>query len=276
MIDLQPVPVPELSPEWMDSRESALVEAFSHGQRRPIRWVALAGASGVAASVATLALIGGSPQSAFAGWSATPTPPASGQLTSAVSGCQGAIAQVPPNVNKAVNPSSLIPEVTDVRGPFTVTVFGQQGQDELVCLASLDNASLRWMGPPSAPVGPGVIAVDRVSYGARDGQSYSLAVGRTGAGVTGVTLSLGDGSQVTATTGNGVFVAWWPGSHSITSAAVVTATGVTTQPLDLTGPGASSTPGTKSAPPPSGSQSSSGSSNNSTVCLIHSCGGTGG
>lgn len=276
MIDLQPVPVPELSLEWIDSRESALVETLSQRRRRPMKWVALAGASGVAASVATLGLVGGSPQSAFAGWSATPTPPAAGQLTSAISDCQAGLAQIPSNVNDGENPSSLMPELTDVRGPYTVTVFGQEGQDELVCIAAPSGASLRWIGASSAPVSPGAIAVDRISYGARDGESYMLVVGRTGAGVTGVTLSLGDGSQVTATNGNGVFVAWWPGSQNISSAAVATATSVTTQTLNLTGSGISSVPGTKSAPPPSGSKSSSGSSNNSTVCLVHSCGGTGG
>ena len=54
-------------------------------------------------------------------------------------------------------------------------------------------------------------------------------VGRTGAGVRGVTVSPGDGNSVTTTSGNVLFVAWWPGSQTISSAAVATANGVSTQ-----------------------------------------------
>ena len=72
MIDLQPAPVPELSEEWIVSHQTALVDALSQRRRRPLKWVALAGATGVAATVSTLVLVGGGEQYAFAGWSAFP------------------------------------------------------------------------------------------------------------------------------------------------------------------------------------------------------------
>lgn len=97
MIDLQPAPVPELSEEWVASRSSALFAAVSRRRRTPSRWVAVAGSTGVAATVTTLVLVSGSPQSAFAGWSASPTAPTSGQLTSADTNCQADLAQLPPH-----------------------------------------------------------------------------------------------------------------------------------------------------------------------------------
>jgi hypothetical protein len=50
----------------------------------------------------------------------------------------------------------------------------------------------------------------------RDGQAYSFADGRTGSGVSAVTLILDDGTRVTATVQNGWFVAWWPGGGELT------------------------------------------------------------
>jgi hypothetical protein len=62
-----------------------------------------------------------------------------------------------------------------------------------------------------------------------DGQAYSFAEGRTGAGVTGATLVLGDGTRVEATTANGWFVAWWPGSAEVSSTVVSTSHGSVTE-----------------------------------------------
>jgi hypothetical protein len=255
MIDLQPVPVPELSEEWIVSHQTALIAVLSQSPRRPLKWVAFAGATGVAATVSSLVLLGGSEQSAFAGWSPSPTPPVSGQLTAADGACQAHIAQLPPS-NKGAGTASLVPDLSDVRGPYTVTVFDNGTGNSLLCITTPDgNSALRWITQPGVPVGAGAIAVEQVSILARDGQPYTLVEGRTGDGVTGVTLALGNGSTVTATNGNGVFVAWWPGSESITSAIVSTATGVSTQTLNLPGPGIPSSP--KSPPPsPAGTQSS--------------------
>jgi hypothetical protein len=78
----------------------------------------------------------------------------------------------------------------------------------------------------------GQIAVDRLqSESANDGQGYTIAEGSVGSGVTAATLVLSDGSDVVTTTGNGLFLAWWPGSAVITSATVTSATGTTTQPI---------------------------------------------
>jgi hypothetical protein len=268
MIDLRPAPVPELSEEWMASRRTALVGALSRRQHRPMRWVGLAGATGVAATVSTFVIAGASAPSAFAGWSAAPTAPATGQLTAADADCQARLAQAvqfPPS-NKSSDAASLVPELNDVRGPYTVTVYTDGGRNGALCVSAPGAILLRWFALSGAPVGPGTIAVDRVSFLDRDGQTYTLVVGQTGTGVTAVTLALGNGSDVTATSGDGLFVAWWPGSESVTSAAVTTGGGVSTQQLDLPAPPV----GTKTPPPGAGTQPS-GSSGNSTVCLIRAC-----
>ena len=137
-----------------------------------------------------------------------------------------------------------MPELSDVRGPYTVTVFGNgTASGALLCITTPDgNSALRWLMQSGTPVSAGAIAVDQISILARESQPYTLVEGRTGDGVTGVSLVLGNGSKVTATSGNGVFLAWWPGSQSITSAIVSTATGVSTQTVNVPGPGIPSSP----------------------------------
>lgn len=267
MIDLQPAPVPELSEEWIASHRTVLVDALTQRRRRPLKWAALVGATGVAASVSTLVLVGGGEQYAFAGWSASPTAPAAGQVTTADTGCQARLAQLPPSTNKGSDPASLVPVLSDVRGPYTVTVFGNGAESAAVlCITTSDgNMAVRWIMSPGAPAGPDAISVDQVSVLARGGQPYTLMEGRTGTAVTGVTLTLGNGSEVTATTGNGAFIAWWPGSQSVTSAAVATATGTSTQTLNLPGAGIPDAP---KSPPPSSPVQSSCRPNANVACSL--------
>ena len=257
MIDLQPAPVPELTEEWIVSHRTVLVDALSHGHRRPLRWTVLAGATGVAVTTSTLVLVGGSGQYAFAGWSASPTTPAGGQLSAADAVCQARLANLPqPLSTKGADAAPVgplapfVPELSDVRGPYTVTVFANGARSAALCISTPDSTSLRWVMGSGAPVATGAVAVDQVSVLAREGQPYTLVEGRTGDGVTGVILALGNGTRVTATTGHGLFVAWWPGSQDIASASVSTATGVSTQTLSLPGPRIPPPPASKWSPPP--------------------------
>jgi hypothetical protein len=47
-----------------------------------------------------------------------------------------------------------------------------------------------------------------------------------------VRLTLSDGSHILTTTGNGLFLAWWPGRALVTSATLTIATGTATQPIN--------------------------------------------
>ena len=194
------------------------------------KWSALACSTGVAAAVLTVVFVGGSEQSSFAGWSAQPTKPAVGQLTSADTGCEGAFAQVPASVSRGASLGSLAPEVSDVRGPYTVTVFGDGSDSGAMCFSAPGgNIAVQWITWSSTPVGAGAIALDRIRVLSDGGQPYTLVEGRTGDGVTGVDLSLASGRQVTATVGHGFFLAWWPGTLSSTAAVISTASGSSSQ-----------------------------------------------
>ncbi|MBV8218307.1 MAG: hypothetical protein JO325_07575 [Solirubrobacterales bacterium] len=65
------------------------------------------------------------------------------------------------------------------------------------------------------------------------GNAFSFAEGRTGAGVSAVTLTLDDGATVQATVGGGWFVAWWPGGREIKSAELATPAGAVTQTFNF-------------------------------------------
>jgi hypothetical protein len=94
------------------------------------------------------------------------------------------------------------------------------------------NSQMRSIGGQPVLPEAGQIAVDRLqAESANDGQAYTIAEGSVGSGVTAATLVLSDGSDVVTTTGNGLFLAWWPGSAVVTSANLTTATGTTTQPI---------------------------------------------
>ena len=65
------------------------------------------------------------------------------------------------------------------------------------------------------------------------GQPYGFVIARAGDGVTAATLTLEDGTNVTATVQNGWAVAWWPGTHQLTSAQLATSSGTQTQAFPL-------------------------------------------
>jgi hypothetical protein len=70
-----------------------------------------------------------------------------------------------------------------------------------------------------------------------------MVEGRVASGVTGVTLVRDDGQDVVATVADGWLLAWWPGDASAISSQVTTASGTSTEPLQLS---------TKTPPAPPG------------------------
>jgi hypothetical protein len=226
---------------------------------------ALVGVAATTIAVVSVFVLGGAP-AAFAGWTASPTPAASGQTATATSNCQAQLAALPNT--SPVNGWSAV--ATDVRGPYSLTIYQGDGVDatcltgpSLTIVSSNDGIGVA----RSAGVGMGS------GNGARVGGSFSNMVGVIGSGsieqhpsvahmtsasqgaltvvygqvaadVTAVTLVRSDGVDVQASTGNGWFVAWWPGSQDATSAEITTPSGVSTQTLNTPPP-----------PPPSGSGS---------------------
>jgi hypothetical protein len=239
---LETPPVPNLSEFRLSTRQEYLVQEIA-GRRRNRRRGGLAlGGSALVASGVTTALVvlaGPGTANAFAAWTAAPTTPAPGQVSSAESTCEAAAAAPPPDKTAGLATGGTQVSLVDTRGPFTLVLFGANTTTTLLCVSGPSinssaqaNSQMRLIGGAQAvSPGAGQIAVNRLlDESASDGQAYTIAEGSVGPGVTAATLVLSDGSDIVTTTGNGVFLAWWPGSAVVTSATVTTASGTTTQP----------------------------------------------
>ncbi|HTP18436.1 MAG TPA: hypothetical protein VMJ65_02460 [Solirubrobacteraceae bacterium] len=210
--------------------------------RPPVAIGALATA-GAAGAVAVVISLSAGASNAFAGWSPTPTPPGPKQLAAANADCQ------------TQSPIAGLPlKLSDTRGPFTFSVYADANASA-TCIkgpaftAVSGNES---SAPISVPAGHILLSSSHTAN--RAGDAYSFADGRAGDGVSAVTLTLDDGSQVQATVANGWFVAWWPDTQAVKSAAITTPTGMTTQ----TFPAASQAPCGPQPCPSGGFSQSSG------------------
>ena len=211
------------------------------GRLRGRSRAALLGTTGGVAGAAVAAVLvftaGSAPSVAFAGWTASPTPPASGQLQAAESTCSNADSSL----------ASLTPAVADTRGPYTMLVYA--ASDTITgCITGQPSAGaapifmgrIETGGVDASPAAAGTISW-RQSTGIVGGSATpgglpaaSFVDGQTGTGVTAVTVELEDGSSVQATIANGWFAAWWPGRQRVKTAEVATASGTTTQPPSST------------------------------------------
>jgi hypothetical protein len=201
-----------------------LLAAAYHPRTRRLRPpVAIGGglATAAGAIAAGLSLAGGA-SSAFAGWTPQPTAPPAAQLAAAKADC-AAQAPFP----------GLPLKLTDARGPFTFEVYADDRADNTCITGPSFTNSSGWSAssPISVPVGKLYLSSEHTTNHA--GQSYGFVVARAGDGVSAATLTLEDGSEVTATVQNGWAVAWWPGSHEVTGAQLTTASGTQTQTFPL-------------------------------------------
>jgi hypothetical protein len=240
MNDLKAPPVPALSDLRLSTRHDHLVREIAGGRRNRRRaGLAIGGVALVASGVTSvlLILVGPGTTDAFAAWTASPTTPAPSQVSSAEEACEAGAATPRPGL--PTNPTQV--SLVDTRGPYTLVLFGEDTPTEgaLMCVngpsinsSALDNSQMfKSMSPPVLPEA-GQIAINWLrAESAGDGQSYTIAEGSVGSSVSAVTLVLSDGSDVVTTTGNGLFLAWWPGRAGVTSATVTNATGTTTQAI---------------------------------------------
>jgi hypothetical protein len=251
MTDLEAPRIPYLSDARLLTRQQHLVREITAGRRhRQRRGFALGGASLVAGGVtaAVVVLVGAGASPAFAAWTPAPTAPAPGQVAAA----EGSCATRPANPPQGVPALPASVTLTDTRGPFTLVLFGTNTstQGVLMCMSGPDGTQFSIAGgsQPAMP-GPGQITLDHLQAQSANGQRYTVAEGSVGSGVSAATVALSDGSQVVTTVGNGLFLAWWPGSATVTSATLTTASGTTTQainppPVDTGGAGTNSATGT--------------------------------
>ena len=223
---------------------SAQLLAGDYRPRAALPRPALAAAAAALAAGAILALSligpGNDTPRAFAGWTAAPTAAASNQINRARSLCRSDLARMGhlqrpglPTVPGEAWHAVLV----DTRGPYTLILFeAGNGRATSVCFSGS-----RHQGSLGAAIGarpPARVAPGRVTYDSSGGgitprdegsREFSHVVGRTGAGVTGVTIRLNNGTRVTASRAKGWFLAWWPGSHGIRATQVTTAEGTNHQ-----------------------------------------------
>jgi hypothetical protein len=177
------------------------------------------GATGIAAAVAAIVTLGSSAAPAFAGWQSTPTTPAPGQLAQAAQACGQDLGS---------------PVLTDSRGPYTASIYADSTTSD-VCLSG-NGVSMASRSTTRAPVSVAAGHIELDGGGTRDGAGNALTLvdGRTGAGVTAVTIERSDGSSVQATVTNGWYLAWWPGTVAARNAEITTASGTSTVALPST------------------------------------------
>jgi hypothetical protein len=188
-----------------------------HRRRLLVGVSGVAAASGAGVIAAVLSLAGGA-GTAFAGWTRQPTTATAAQLTATQAYCST-------NVPWPGLPLKLV----DARGPFTFLVYSDGTSNDFCTTGpSFQNAS-GWStsSPMTVPAGRLFLWTDHVS--SHSGQSHGSMIAEAGAGVTGASITLDDGSEVTATVENGWVVAWWPGSHHVASAQLTTLSGMQTQ-----------------------------------------------
>lgn len=246
----------------------------AHGSQgagqRSHRWraaLAIGAASGIAAAAALVLTMTGEPsgtQAAYAGWTATPTAPATGQTAAAEAACRGQIAKSDemernargtpergaqpigsnPHEAQVVQTPNIAPDewqtvLSDTRGPYTMLIFeADEGHAKESCLTK-SGAVVYGSGsyephPTATPAGEISVYYDGVVGGdPEEGRPdpYAYIDGQVGSGVRGVSIDLADGSHVEATVMGGWFLAWWPGTQKALSAEVTTTHGISTQPL---------------------------------------------
>jgi hypothetical protein len=240
MNDLPAPPVPELSRDTLIARRNRLVAELDARPRwQPSKRLAAAGigtlgAIGAVTAILAVLLVGGETSSAFAGWTADPTAPLTGQIQAAESSCEHA-PSLPSDL------TTVSPSLVDTRGPYTLLVYsddvtsglcitGVRGSDEPPGVGGLSVTDATPVAPDS--IRPGEqgqqIAISRTSSPTT---ALSWSVGRVGTNVTAVTLVLDDGSSIEATTANGWYAAWWPGGRAAQTADLTTTSGAATQQL---------------------------------------------
>ena len=216
------------------------------GLARPA--LAVGGVAAVAGAAVAVSLVslGTDTPRAFAGWSATPTAHRGSHVRHVQEACSSRLptsARIEHVQETASGPKKPWPMpriaaggwhavVVDTRGPYTMILFtAARGAAELSCFSGRQPVSLGGSfathSPPPVPAGHVAIVSSGTTTTppAEGSHHFSQVVGRTGAGVTGVTLTLRSGTRVTASLANGWFLAWWPGTQRGTATEVTVSKG---------------------------------------------------
>jgi hypothetical protein len=179
------------------------------------------------------------PTYALAAWTAQPTSARPAQISTAESLCSASFEQIgtpePVGAQKHSPPPAggpWTPVLADTRGDLTLALYSY-GAQRMACLAGPSFISLSEIDDTGElPVAGNSATLDRVSIRNVSGDLYTVAIGRSGSGVTGVALQRSDDSMVTATVGDDRFIAWWPEAAGVKALSVTTSAGTHNYPVD--------------------------------------------
>ena len=174
----------------------------------------------------------------LADWSTKPTPANPAQTSSSDGQCSAALGQPGRQGEPAERPGPPVSggpwsrALVDTRGNLTLALYSD-GTRWMICL---NGPSFVWLssidGTSESPVAENHANLDRLSFRGSSAEAYTIAVGTSGSAVTGVGLERTDGSVVSATVGDGLFLAWWPEDEGVTALSVTTSAGTQRYPVD--------------------------------------------
>jgi hypothetical protein len=172
------------------------------------------------------------PVYALAAWTTVPTAAGPTQIVAAENHCSATFGQAAISWPPAEQGDPWSPELVDTRGDLTLTLYGD-ASEWMVCLNSPSFVSINSVsGLGVVPVADHSAALDYLRIREASGDMYTVAVGQSGAAVSGVGLQRTDGSVVAATVGDGHFIAWWPDGEGVSALAVTTTSGTQNYPVD--------------------------------------------
>jgi hypothetical protein len=208
---------------------ASLIVVFAPGGSAPARHV---GSTSDRLHAATSA-------SALAAWTAQPTPAGPTQIGAAENNCAANFGQAgasQPASGQKMGPSESggpwSPDLVDTRGDLTLTLYSNATQT-MACLDSPTFVQIITVSSAGTPaVANNSATLDYLRIGEASGDMYTMAIGRSGAAVSGISLQRLDGSDVAATVGDGHFIAWWPEAEGVSALSVTTASGTQSYPVD--------------------------------------------
>jgi hypothetical protein len=135
---------PSIDDVWRKLDDAPLPQPARRSMRTTVaglgrRGVRRLGGVGVSVAITGIALLvlgttGAGPSSAFAGWTATPTSPASGETRGALDRCRSQLAAPAGGGASEIPSGGWQPGITDTRGPFTAMVL-RSGSASAMCLS---------------------------------------------------------------------------------------------------------------------------------------------
>jgi hypothetical protein len=236
-------PPQRLTPDRQEWLRTVLVDAIQSPPAERSRagargWRAV----GVGAAAATAGVVGwmfigaGAPAAA---WAAVPRPASAAVAAKLASSCQARVAEG----RWPIRLGHVEGVLAEQRGASTAVLLVADDASDAVCV----DPHGRTTGPAGGIAGPlvGVITEDQAADavltvdGTPGGPGLGLwtVFGRISApGVAKVLISLGDGSEVTASLGNGHYLAWWPSTGGGVTIRAVDSSGntIASMQLDLT------------------------------------------